>query len=664
MPGEQTEQKFQSGNAKKILVFVKYKPAGVASADAMLGGAASKVQGVVDKVESAANSIPGLSLFFKEEKEPEKQCDKEYNYFNDYKDWDKYIQKMTDDFPEKTNTENQVISFDFDASDISGREKEGKKLANQIKSKVSEWKDYTANFHFVGIGQGGNVANECIKELINEADFKKKWKVSSVVYIGTPLYANHHIYDKKKAGNPVEHSFINNYDLTQKAISYLEPNDKLLKLVAECNSNTLSIFTGKIKSQLVTTLGRLLSIESFGTSSDNKGNLDKIKQVKDDASNLLSELIDAVKSILNALPGLWDFDDFPDLKKLKDGLDSSLVSKGLKRFDDGVEQLKKISEGSGINRSLNTSNANLGVLLNFLCPIVEQLTAMLALLKPGTQASTQLFDKLIDKSGVEKILAPGTVGGKSLPVDPYVEKVVEMAKKAKENEGAGNNKENGQQPITQEQLLYDQSTTMINKCAGNIKAVAPKSDLDLKGQLTEEQKAKAGEIFSAILLPMMPSKKKFFGIAIQYIPESFMDFLEKISGDSAMAPIKSLMAKVPVTFSLDESNDPAKPGLGYCIQELFKEVGRIKGYLSKNSFPVHKDANSLYFIYNSHNILLKKPWGDVMNTIDKEIGYLDAMKAQGYDNFFNLEKNEYQGGGAQKENVQPAKAVKEEPQNA
>ncbi|MBK7098620.1 MAG: hypothetical protein IPH58_10035 [Sphingobacteriales bacterium] len=58
--------------------------------------------------------------------------------------------------------------------------------------------------------------------------------------------------------------------------------------------------------------------------------------------------------------------------------------------------------------------------------------------------------------------------------------------------------------------------------------------------------------------------------------------------------------------------------------------------------------------------MLKKPWGEILNTIDKETGYLDVMQSNGYSNFYNLEKNEYQGGGIQKDGVQPAKVVKEE----
>ena len=174
MPGEQTEQKFEVNEKKQMLVLVRYKPADAMAADDMLGGVTSGVQGAVDAVEDAAGSSPGVSLFFKEEKEPEKKVDKEYNYFKDYKDWDSYMNKMKDELPNKLNPDNKTLVYDFDATDSQGRTNEGKKLASKIKGEISEWKDYTSAFHFIGLGHGGNVANEAIKELITEADFQKK----------------------------------------------------------------------------------------------------------------------------------------------------------------------------------------------------------------------------------------------------------------------------------------------------------------------------------------------------------------------------------------------------------------------------------------------------------------------------------------------------------
>ncbi|MCH5720985.1 hypothetical protein [Niabella hibiscisoli] len=210
---------------------------------------------------------------------------------------------MKDELVNKLNNDNETLVFDFDTDD---REKEGEKLLNEIKGKISAWKNYTACFHFVGIGQGGNVANECIRELVKESDFQDKWWVQSVVYVGTPLYKNKHAFNETDAfrGKGKAYSFGNAYDLTHQAIAYMEPNDQLLKMIAESNSNLLSIFTGKIKAQLVATLGRLLSIQGFGTSHDNAGNIDKLTQCKDDVQGLVEECINACKAVFEAFPGL------------------------------------------------------------------------------------------------------------------------------------------------------------------------------------------------------------------------------------------------------------------------------------------------------------------------------------------------------------------------
>lgn len=671
MAGSQTQRDFQINEKKQMLVLVRYKPAAAMGADSMLGGIASKVQGVADKVQDAANSIPGLNLFFKEEKDPEKKCDKEYNYYQDYGEWDKYMNKMKDELVNKLNNDNEVLVFDFDTNDAEGREKEGKKLLDQIKSKVSAWKNYTACFHFVGIGQGGNVANECIKELAKESDFKEKWWVQSVIYVGTPLYKKRHTFSEADAlkGKGKIYSFGNAYDLTQQAIAYFEPNDQLLKMIAESNSNLLSIFTGKIKAQLVATLGRLLSIEGFGTSHDNEGNINKLTQCKDDAQGLVEECINAFKSILDAFPGLVKPPDLPKFDQMLSGFDS-VPGKCVKRLEKFIDELKKVRQGT----SLDTSRIGIAKIFNFLCPLVDQLTGMLKLLAFNSETTNQLFDKIMEKAEVKKILQPAALAARTLPVDPYIEKAAEMAEKAKQEEkeaadrAAQDNQAGHEATHVVQQSgdvhQYDQATTMISTCKNNIAAATKAGDLEINDAVSAEAKAKIGAAIAAMLLPMMPSKKKFYGTLLGYIPlDGITGFLQKLTADAAMAPLKNVLGKVKSGFDFDEGTDD-EPGLKKSLRNFDTELGRIKGFLNKNNYPVHKDANSLYFIYNAHNLMLKKPYGFILNTIDKETGYLDYMQNAGYTNVCNLEKNEYEGSGSANGNVQPAKVLEEEEQSA
>lgn len=658
MAGEQTEKTFEVNDKKQMLVLVRYKPAGMMQADDMLGGVASKVQGVADKIESAANSIPGLSVFFKEEKEPEKKSDKEYNYFKDYKDWDKYFDKMKEELTSRLNSDNEVFVFDFDADDAEGIKKEGKKLFTQIKSKIAAWKDYTACFHFVGLGQGGNVANEAVNELIKEEDFTKKWWVQSLFYVGTPLFANQHVFDKEKAfkGKGKIHAFANSFDLTENAISYFEPNDGLLKLIANANSNPISIFTGKVKAQLVITLGRLLTIKSFGTGSDNEGNIKKLTDCKSDVEQLVKDLVEVIQGFLEPLPNFFNFkDELPEFGKLTDGFDQ-IPGKCVKRLEKMIDELKNLREGT----SLDTSRLGINKIFNVFCPILDQLTTMLAIIKPGTASSDKLMDSLFEKSGVKKILKPAEASSKVLPIDPYIEKMVEMAQEAekKEKEAEENKTENGPKSVAK--IQYDQSIVMISNCKSKLKKATKNGDVTISDNSPNNKEAKAlvAEVMMSMLLPMMPNKQKFYEEAIQYLPFEPGGFFSKITAGAAFSKLQNLMPNWSI-FQFDRGTKE-EPGLLMSIENFDKEFSRIKGYLNKNNYPVHKDANSLYFIYNSHNLILKKPYGEILNTIDKETGYLEVMESNGYTNFYNLEKNEYQGGSGQKDGVQPVQAKEEE----
>ncbi len=647
MPGAQTEMKFESNNLKQMLVLVRYKPAGIAEADNMLGGIAGSVQGAVDKVEDIANSIPGLSLFFKEEKGPEKKCDKEYTYFKEDKAWDSYIKKMKDDFPNRLNPENQVVSFEYDATDARGREREGKKLAAKIKSATSGWKDYSAAFHFIGLGQGGNVANECIGELIGESDFKKKWRIGSVVYVGTPLYRNQHVFDLNAAGNPTVQSYGNYFDLTHQVIEYFEPSDKLLGMIAESNANLLSVFTGKLKAQLVATLSRLLSIKGFGTGYDNKGNVDKLAQCRDDVESLVSECVKAVKTIIEAAPGIAKLSELPEFGKMVLGYDKvpGQCADRLKKLENMFDD---IAQGSGLNRDLNTSRIGINKIFNIFCPLFDHVSASLKILSFEHKDTDSLMDQVLDKACIKKVLAPAEQKSAFLPVDPYLEKVAEMAKDAEKkketDQKSGNDVEQ-----RGEVALYDQSVSMILKARGGIEAATNKLDLDIS-KASKEQKLKISEAITSMILPMVPGKEKFYAQILNYIPTGGLnDFLLKVTADSAMAPLAKLIGNIGYDF--DEE-------LKTSISNLDKELTRIKEFFSKSNFPVHKDANSLYFIYSSHNLFLKKAWGDILNTIDQETGFLDAMKSQGFEHVVNLEQNEYRGNGIQKDNIQPARAAK------
>lgn len=286
---------------------------------------------------------------------------------------------------------------------------------------------------------------------------------------------------------------------------------------------------------------------------------------------------------------------------------------------------------------------------------------MLSLFRFDSETTAQLFDKIVERTGVKKILQPADVQIKTLPVDSYIEKVIE---RAKEIERKQKESQQSQSPdaiaSSAEKIFYDQASVMISTCKDNIAAATKEGDLDLNNKnVTPEIRQKVADVITAMLLPMMPSKKKFYATLLQYIPlGGAQSFLDKISADAAFNPLKSLMGRIKGNFDFDEGTEE-EPGLKKSLSRFNEELNRVKGYLNKNNYPIHKDANSLYFIYNGHNIMLKKPYGEILYTIDKETGYLDYMESIGYTNFYNLEKNEYQGSATQKDDVQPVQQLEE-----
>ncbi len=109
-------------------------------------------------VESVASYVPG---FIKEEKGAEKKSDKDYTYYKEYgKGWDKILDAMDKDMA-LMNDQNKVLIWDYDDdSTADARKSEGQKLYNKINSETAGWSGYSSAFHFVGLGQGGNIATK------------------------------------------------------------------------------------------------------------------------------------------------------------------------------------------------------------------------------------------------------------------------------------------------------------------------------------------------------------------------------------------------------------------------------------------------------------------------------------------------------------------------
>ena len=317
MGSQQSEETHQQINARQLVVMVRFKPGGgldTGGASGLMGGITNPIEGAVSALESAAASIPGLNMFLTEEKK-ETSSEKEYNYFKDYSDWDKLLDKIKDGIKEM-NEESDIEKFEFSSTDADGRKNDAKELNEKIKSKMSSWKKYTSFVHFIGLGQGGNVANECTDLLAKDDTFKsEKWSVKSVVYVAAPQYKNVHGLNKESLkGKGASFAFGNLYDLTQGAIEYFDDNEKLLTLIKDSNKNALSLAVGKVKLRLVSILAIILGGLHISAGPDALKDLDKIDQIKDEIKGLIDDILGFLKKLIDEGTSFVKLDEIQILK--------------------------------------------------------------------------------------------------------------------------------------------------------------------------------------------------------------------------------------------------------------------------------------------------------------------------------------------------------------
>jgi len=638
MGDKNTKSEFVSSELRQIVVLVRYKPGnagGLGGAESMLGGVAGAASAVSSAVDSVASYVPG---FIKEDKAKEKQSDKEYNYFKEYdKGWDKKMKEMDKTLAEM-NDKNKVLIHDFEEADTEDKRKqEGDKLYNKIQSEIASWADYPSAIHFIGLGQGGNIANEAASKFKDHDQLKKdKWHVKSVIYVGTPLYQNIHQLDKEVLkGKGKQIALGNRYDLTQHAIEYFEPADKLRKYIAECNSNTFSYFTGTIMMRLVQALAYVLGNHELGVGKDNSKVLDAFEKAKDEITGMIEDLVGMIKKLAKEAPGLINMDDLPEFSKMMNGY-GDIPGESKKRITDFIEDdLKKMISGT----SVSTSKLPLEKFFNFLVPLFTKLTDTLKLFTIESKTTDALLNQVFEKAGVEKIHAPGSLASKPVEVDENYTKILQQKLDAKKPElGA----------------------VMVNDARKSIADATRPGETDLK-KLPAKEKAAAGAAITAMTLSMLPTKKALYAKLLSYLPLSGpLGFMEKLTADKAAGPLKSLVGNIRSGFDFDptDSDDPKKIGLKAAIARFDGEMKRIRGYLDSKNFPIDDQLNSLYFIYNSHNLMLKDMYSDIRMAIDNQTTLDLYMKSKNFE--YDRVNNIYvKKGDAEKENVKPVEPAKE-----
>ncbi len=628
----QTEATNQIIDERHLVVMVRFKPAAglnTNSATSMLGGVTSAVDGAVSAVEGAIASIPGLNMFITEEKNNNKS-ETAYDYFNDYSDWDAMFDKIKESIKE-VNDKSEVEKFEFESTDEKGRKDEAKKLKSKIDSKIAGWKKYTSAIHFIGLGQGGNVINECTHLLADDETFKtEKWAVKSVVYVATPLYKNVHTLNKAALkGKGKVLSYGNQYDLTQAALEYFDDNEKLLTLIKGSNKNSLSLAVGKIKLRLIKVMAIVLSGLQIKTDPASINALEKkFDDLKSELEGMVKDIVGFITTLKDEGTSFIKLDEIPDFKEISTGYDA-IPDKALKIIEKVFEDIGTKAKSTFANKGLELGPSDLAKSLNCLCPVFDAISNSLAVLKPKEKAGEDLAKQVLDNAGIKKVFAPAAQTPTYLPIDKeYINKAIEAAK---------NN-------------TPDLVGALINK----VKDLLTKATLttnDVK-DMTVEQKQQVAQAISCLVLPMLPTKLDFYSKLIQFIPFNIQELTKDLTGQNLMGKAAGPLNKIAIEFPEELTKSVAKAD---------DEVKRITGYFNKNNFKLMENIDSLHLIYNEHNLTLKKHIGQVHQCIDEQTGYIDIMKQKGFDNSCTLEENKYmQGSKTVKEDVMVTTEIKKD----
>ncbi|MCW3092356.1 MAG: hypothetical protein JWP81_3425 [Ferruginibacter sp.] len=595
----QSGETFQNIRPRNLVVMVRFKPAGsldTSAAGGMLSGITNPIDKAVGAIEGAMDNIPGLNMFIKEDKK-ESESQTKYDFYHKYSNWDKALDKIKDQL-EEINPDSKTECFEFSSTDFEGRKKDAQELFSKIKAKIASWSKYTGWIHFVGLGQGGNVANECTSLLAKDSTFKsEKWCVKSIIYVAATQYKNDHLPDTESfKGEGAVFAFGNLYDLTARAVGYFDNNEKLLQQIADANKNTLSLAVGKIKMRLVQIVGIILGGLSISVGPDALKDLDKFDQVKDQIKGMVDDLVGFITKLIDEGTSYVNLNELPEFKKIADGY-GDIPGKCIKQLEKFISDLGDEAVKGAKKANLSLGPSDLAKSLNCLCPLFDTIKDSLAVLKPETKTGEELATQIIDKAGITKVFAPVSENTSFLPYDKkYIEKAQEAAKK-KEPDMAGG-------LIAK---VHDLLTKATEK-TGTIK------------EMDKEQKIFLAEAISTMSLPLLTSKKEFYAKLLKVIPFNLNEMTKEYTAGKVVGAADDAVSFI--TFP-DELN--------LSVKNADDEISRVKGYFDQNNFKMVDKIDSLYLIYNSHNMALEAPHGEILKCIDQQTGYMAYKKSKGFD---------------------------------
>jgi len=243
--------------------------------------------------------------------------------------------------------------------------------------------------------------------------------------------------------------------------------------------------------------------------------------------------------------------------------------------------------------------------------------------------SKELSQQIIDNCGVKRVFTPKGDAVKWLSVDKKMTEATIVAVKNEQPDMAT--------------VITDQITSLLTEATKRTNTISDMNDME---------KAKIAQALFLVTTPMLPSKIDFYKKLIQAIPFNLGELLSAINGNEYLKKITGPLEKIGI-------QTPER--LQKSVDEFDKEFKRITGFVNKNNYPTQAFADSLYLIYNSHNMMLSTCWGDISHCIDEQTGILTYKENQGYTNIYNTDENRYEKQGeATTPNQIPTQKVKEE----
>jgi hypothetical protein len=634
--GATGENTFQNIKEKQLVVFVKpgKKSSGLGddltAAGGLISGVTDKIDGAVSAIEDVASSIPGLDLFIKEKK-VESASEKEY--CTDFSAWEKSSKEIEKKAKEILD-ENTSFVFGFEAGDAESIKKEGQNLKDAILEKLNNWKDYSAWVHIIGIDKGGLVMNECSQLLASDSTFQQeKWMVRTAFSIGSPTFLDQHRFNPvvlKGQGKQIQ--VFNKFDLTQQVISCFEPSTDLVKYITNSNSNLLKLTTAKLKMRVIRIIASLLKGVTIGTGA---GVVDPIKKLVNDLQSeiggLIDDLISMIDEVISGIKELIDLKEIPDISQFTQGFEN--IPNECKKIlsDELTDLLNKIEKGLA-SANLEVGLSDLTKFFNCLCPLVDHLTTVLKNLTLNPTTQQQLAKKLLDKVNIQSLLKPGVGQGISIDissVDPYTETVNQA----------------------QQEKKPDKATTFISTLKQMLFKVAKNGQQ--VAQLKEADQQELADVIYRLTYPMLTSKKQLIEKLMSFFT-GLID-LKKMMNDVTLQSLAS--AAGGQLKSLYLSFPPEK--LALSIQQFDSEFNRVKNFFKKREYDMR--ADTLYLMYNSHNLVIKSMSEHMAFELDTQMGYVNYMHQKGYGNtFLSSGKNSYEKESEREiKNVLPTKELPE-----